>query len=108
MYFGSAPDELLPGARNAIGTCLAVNAGERVALVADDASRPVAASLEHALAESGASADCLLIESVAARPMTAAPREILDALGRADVGILCVQPREGELAARMSIVNTIE
>ena len=108
MYFGPAAADLLPGARNAVGTCLDVKADERVALIADEASRPVAASLEHALEESGARADCLLIESVAERPMTAAPGEVIDALERADVGILCVQPREGELAARMAIVSTVE
>ena len=108
MYFGPASADLLPGARNAVGTCLDVKADERVALIADEASRPVAASLEHALEESGARADCLLIESVAERPMTAAPGEVIGALERADVGILCVQPREGELAARMAIVSTVE
>jgi aminopeptidase len=108
MYFGPASTDLLPGARNAIGTCLDVKAGERVALIADEASQAVAASLEHALADAGASAECLLIERVAARPMTAAPAEVIEALKGADVGILCVQPREGELAARMAIVNTIE
>ena len=108
MYFGPASADLLPGARNAIGTCLDVKADERVALIADEASRPVAASLEHALQESGARAECLLIESVAERPMTAAPAEVIGALERADVGILCVQPREGELAARMAIVSTVE
>lgn len=108
MYFGPASADLLPGARNAIETCLAVGPDERVALIADEASRAVAASLEHALDESNATADCLLIESVTVRPMRVAPREVTAALERADVGILCVQPQEGELAARMAIVGTIE
>jgi leucyl aminopeptidase (aminopeptidase T) len=98
----------MPGAHNAIDTCLAIRHGERVALIADAASRPVAASLERALAEAGARADCLTIESVSDRPMTAAPGPVLDALERADAGILCVQPQEGELAARMAIVSTVE
>ena len=46
----------------------------------------------------------VLIEQVATRPLTAAPPEVLDALERADAGILCVQPQQGELAARMAIV----
>ena len=40
--------------------------------------------------------------------MRSAPREILDALERADAGILCVQPQEGELPARMAIVALVE
>ena len=41
----------MPGARNAVDTCLSIQAGERVALIADEASGAVAASLEAALAE---------------------------------------------------------
>ena len=33
---------------------------------------------------------------------------MLDALERADAGILCVQPQEGELGARMAIVAIVE
>lgn len=108
MIFGTVTDDLLPGAHNAVNTCLAIGRGERVALVADQASRAVAASLERALAEAGAEASCLLIESVAHRPISSAPAEVLDAFENADAGILCVQPQEGELPARMAIVAAIE
>ena len=107
-YYGPAPDDLMPGAHNAVNTCLAIESGERVALIADEASRLVASSLEQALADRGATADCLLVESVATRPLLAAPREVLAAIERADAGILCVQPREGELGARMAIVAAVE
>ena len=45
-------------------------------------------------------ATCLSIEALAARPIVAAPPEVLAALESADAGILCVQPQEGELTAR--------
>ena len=108
MIFGEASADLLPGARNAINVCLGIAPAERVALIADDASANVAASLAAALAEADAVADSVLIERVAERPMREAPRPVLDALERADAGILCVQPREGELPARMAIVATVE
>lgn len=108
MTYGPAEPDLLPGARNAVEVCLAIEPGERVALIADEASRPVAASLEQALVERDARPECLLIESVSPRPMTAAPADVLERLGSADAGILCVQPREGELAARMAIVAAVE
>jgi aminopeptidase len=107
-YYGPASGDLMRGAHNAVNTCLAIVPGERVALIADQASRAVAASLEQALAERGAHADCLVVESVAARPMLAAPEQVLDILERADAGILCVQPQQGELAARMAIVAAVE
>ena len=106
--FGPFSPELAPGARNAIEVCLAIQARERVALIADEASREVAASLAAALDNVGAEADTLLIEQIATRPLTQAPPEILDALERADAGILCVHPLQGELASRMAIVATVE
>ena len=56
----------------------------------------------------GTNTDAVLIEDVVARPMTAAPRPVVDALERADAGILCVQPVQGELRARMAIVAVVE
>jgi aminopeptidase len=108
MAFGSATADLMTGAHNAVDVCLAIRPGERVALIADEASSDVAASLEQALAEREARTDCLLIESVSPRPMPAAPKAVLDALERTDAGILCVQPQEGELGARMAIVAVVE
>src|SRR5690606_3047324 len=108
MFFGEFDEELRRGARNAVDVCLGIAPGERVALIADEASRSVAAALEASLADRGAEMDPVLIESVARRPMTDAPREILTALERADAGIMCVQPQEGELGARMAIVAVVE
>jgi leucyl aminopeptidase (aminopeptidase T) len=106
--FGSFSQELADGARNAVDVCLAIKPRERVALIADDASREVAASIAEALDAAGASKDCVLIEQVAARPLTGAPPEVLRALETCDAGVLCVQPQQGELAARMAIVATVE
>ena len=108
MYFGSFSDELAPGAHNAVDVCLNIQPGERVALIADEASSEVAASLERALADRGAQAQPLLIESVAPRPIRTAPPQVLERLEQADVGILCIQPQEGELGARMAIVAVVE
>lgn len=108
MVYGPVLPDLMPGARNAVETCLAIQPGERVALIADLDSGEVAASLEQALADRGARTECVPIETVASRPMREAPAAVLAALDTADAGILCVQPREGELAARMAIVSVVE
>jgi leucyl aminopeptidase (aminopeptidase T) len=89
MFFGPYPDELRQGATNAVRTCLGIKAGEHVALIADEASRAVAAAIEEALADQGAITSPLLIEALVARPMTTAPPAILEALNQADAGILC-------------------
>jgi aminopeptidase len=106
--FGLASAELAAGARNAVEVCLAIAQGERVVLIADEGSREVAASLAAALDRTGASCDCVLLEAVAPRPLTAAPPRVVEALEGADAGILCVQPRQGELGARMEIVSLVE
>ncbi|CAN5567037.1 aminopeptidase [soil metagenome] len=108
MVFGPVQPDLRPGARNAVETCLAIRPGEHVALIADEASRDVAAALEQTLVDARADARCLRLESVTTRPMPGAPAAVLAALEEADAGILCVQPQEGELAARMAIVSVVE
>jgi leucyl aminopeptidase (aminopeptidase T) len=108
MSFGPAQLDLLPGARNAVGTCLAVQPGERVALIADSASRAVAASLAAALEDASAAYTGLLLEEFGPRPMKAAPAPVLAALETADVGVMCMTPQPGELGARMAIVKVVE
>src|ERR1700740_3422184 len=108
MDFAASNPELMPGARNAVETCLGVRAGEQVALIADEAGRAVAASIYAALDERKARCTGLSLEDLGPRPMAAAPTEVLRALETADVGVLCMTPQPGELAARMAIVKVVE
>jgi aminopeptidase len=108
MNFGSPQAELMPGARNAVETCLGVRPGEHVALIADEASRAVAASIAAALDHRHARYTGFLLEDFGPRPMTAAPPAVLQALETADVGVMCMTPQLGELAARMAIVRVVE
>jgi aminopeptidase len=108
MKFGAAQADLMPGARNAVETCLAVQPGEHVALIADEASSAVAASIAAALEEGHAALTSFLLEDFGPRPMRAAPEDVLHALETGDVGILCMQPQQGELSMRMTIVKAVE
>jgi leucyl aminopeptidase (aminopeptidase T) len=108
MTFGPASPDLLPGAENAIGTCLGVKPGEHVALIADEPSRAVAASLAAALDKARAAYTSFLLEDFGSRPLKAAPIPVLQALESADVGVLCMNPQPGELTARMEIVKVVE
>src|SRR5579859_6121133 len=108
MNFGPASPDLLPGARNAVETCLGIKPGEKVALIADEPSRAVAASLSAVMDTVQAVCTSLLLEDFSPRPVKCAPAPVLDALEAADVGILCMNPQPGELAARMAIVKVVE
>src|SRR5437773_6741395 len=108
MNFGSPQTDLMPGARNAVETCLGVRSGEHVALIADEASRAVAASIATALNDRRAPYTGLLLEDFGPRPMSAAPAPVLEALETADIGMMCTTPQPGELGARMAIVRVVE
>src|SRR5215469_8294080 len=108
MIFGFPQPELMPGAKNAVETCLAVQPDEHVALIADAQSSAVAASLSAALEQVRASTTELLLEEFSPRPMRGAPPAVLQALEKADVGILAMNPQPGELTARMAIVRVVE
>jgi leucyl aminopeptidase (aminopeptidase T) len=98
----------MPGAKNAVETCLAVRPSEKVALIADAISKPVAASLATALDDRHAVTSTFLLEDFGPRPTREAPAKVLEALEAADVGILCMTPQPGELGARMAIVKVVE
>ena len=108
MSFGTPRPELMPGAKNAVETCLAVRPDEQVALIADKASAAVAQSLSDALQQVRAHTTSLLLEDFGPRPLRGAPEPVLSALEKADVGILAMNPQPGELAARMVIVQVVE
>jgi aminopeptidase len=108
MTIRTIREELIPGARNAVETCLAIQPGERVTLITDRPSEEVAGSLARAIETRGAVCEEFLIENLAPRPLTRAPKPILDSLERADAGILCMNPMAGELGARKDIVGVVE
>ena len=108
MYFGLPEPQLMPGAKNAVETCLSVRPGEHVALIADEASRAVAASIAAAIEDRHARYTGLLLEDFGPRPMIAAPPAVLEALETAGAGVMCMRPQPGELGARMAIVRVVE
>src|SRR6202171_5531870 len=108
MGFGTPQLELMLGAKNAVEPGLGTNPGKHVALIADEPSRAVAASLSAAMENVHAACTSLLLEDFGPRPIKSAPAPILEALETADVGILCMTPQPGELGARMAIVKIVE
>ena len=98
----------MPGAKNAVETCLAIQPRECVTVIADQLSKPIAASIAAALRDCGAVCVPFLLEDFGARPLREAPPEILESLESADAGILCMTPQPGELGARMAIVKIVE
>ena len=100
-------EELAPGARNAVRTCLRVEADERVALLTDIETEEIAASLADQVRQVGAALEIHVMEDYGSRPMTSLPRAIRDAFERSDITIYAAQPQTGELAARIEMTEIV-
>ncbi len=99
--------EYQTGARNAVGVCLRVQAGERVTVITDEESAPIAAALREELRAIGADHRVWVLEEEGRRPLTDMPRTILDDLETAAVSIFCAQAQTGELPSRMQMTEVV-
>jgi leucyl aminopeptidase (aminopeptidase T) len=101
-------EDLIPGARNAVRTCLRIVPPEQVVLVTDLETEEIAASLADQVRQVGASIDVHVMEDYGLRPMLSLPAPIRQALERADVSIYAGQPKSGELAFRRDLTQVID
>ena len=101
-------EELIPGARNAVRTCLRIQPGEQVALITDRETAEIAASLAGEIREAGAGFQVCVMEDYGLRPMLDLPAEIRRALEQADVSIYAGQPKTGELAFRRALTEVVD
>ncbi|HEX4037490.1 MAG TPA: aminopeptidase [Acidobacteriaceae bacterium] len=101
------PPDFAPGAGAAVTTCLRVEPSEKVTLICDRATAPIAASLAHELAENGCRWNAFLLEDLAPRPLAALPAVILADLETSDVSIFAVQVQRNELQSRMQMTEVV-
>jgi aminopeptidase len=101
-------EDLIPGARNAVRTCLRVAPRERVVIVTDVETEEIAASLADQVRQVGASIDVHVMEDYGPRPMLSLPAPIRQALEGADVSIYAGQPKAGELAFRRELTRVVD
>ena len=101
------PAEFGPGARAAIRTCLRVEPSEKVTLICDRETAPIAASLAQELAGNGCRWNAFVLEDLAARPLTDMPAEILADMETSDVSLFAVQVQRNELRSRMQMTEVV-
>lgn len=101
------PAEFLPGAHAAVATCLRVEPSEKVTLICDQATLPIAASLARELAANGCSWNAFVLEELAPRPLTAMPAAILADMETSDVSLFAVQVQRNELQSRMQMTEIV-
>lgn len=99
--------ELLPGAHNAIHTCLRLQPEERITLITDRESCEIANALVHEIEAVGSPYSVMVLEDFAPRPLAAMPQPVLDDLERSQVSIFAAQAQTGELGSRIAMTKVI-
>ncbi len=101
------PAEFAPGARSAVTTCLRIRPNEKVTLITDRATEPIAASLAAQLAACGCHWNAFVLEDFAPRPLTDMPAEVLADMETSQVSIFAVQVQPNELRSRMQMTDVV-
>ncbi|MBM3758752.1 MAG: aminopeptidase [Acidobacteria bacterium] len=99
--------ELLPGARNAVRTCLRIDPSERVTLITDKACEEIAAALAHELTDLGCEFMAFRLEDFADRPLAGMPEVVLSDMELSSVSIFAVVAQQGELHSRMQMTDVV-
>lgn len=101
------PEEFRPGARNAVTTCLRIAPNEKVTLITDESTAAIAAAIAGELDEIGCVWNGFVLETLAARPLTAMPAEVLEDMESSQISIFAVQVQPNELRSRMQMTDVV-
>src|SRR6201987_3640982 len=106
-YLHPLDPELLPGARNAIHTCLRLKPQERLTIITDTFTRDIAAALQSEVERVGSEYSLFVLEHHARRPLKFMPEIILDDLACSQVSIFAALTQPGELVARTEMTAVV-
>jgi aminopeptidase len=101
------PADFIPGARSAVTTCLRIAPEEKVTLITDRVTEPIAAALAAQLAERGCAWRAFILEDLAARPLADMPPAVLADMETSQVSIFAVQVQPNELRSRMQMTDVV-
>lgn len=99
--------EYVPGARNAVRVCLAIQPHERVTVITDRASKDIAAALVAEIEAVGAPLRAFVLEACAPRPLAHLPAEIAADMEQSQVSIFCARAQPNELVSRMEMTDIV-
>jgi aminopeptidase len=101
------PAEFAPGARSAVTTCLRIEPSEKVTLITDRVTEPIAAALAAQLAGRGCEWSAFVLEDLALRPLVDMPAEVPADMETSQVSIFAVQVQPNELRSRMQMTDVV-
>jgi leucyl aminopeptidase (aminopeptidase T) len=86
---------------------LRIEPSEKVTLICDRETAPIAASMAQELMTTGCRWNAFVLEDLAPRPLTDMPAEILADMESSDVSIFAVQVQRNELRSRMQMTEVV-
>ena len=107
LLHANFPPEFTEGAQSAVKTCLRIQPEEKVTLITDETTLPIAASLATELEEAGAKWNAFCLEDLAPRPLVNMPAEVLADMETSQVSIFAVQVQQNELRSRMQMTEIV-
>ncbi|MBV9266237.1 MAG: aminopeptidase [Acidobacteriaceae bacterium] len=103
----TADDELAPGARNAVRSCLRIQPHEKVTLITDRACFAIGASLARELVALGCPWNAFVLDKLAPRPLVDMPEPVLADMETSAVSIFAVRAQPNELRTRMQMTDVV-
>lgn len=102
-------NDLIPGARNAVRTCLNITDRDRVVVIRDRPRLEIAETIEKQVVETGAAVRVWTMEDLLERPATEFPRELADGITafRPTASFYVGTGQKGELAFRMPMLQLL-
>ena len=101
------PTDFIHGSHSAVFTCLRIQPDEKVTLITDRVTVPIAASIAAQLAERGCSFNAFILEDLATRPLNDMPTAVLEDMETSQVSIFAVQVQPNELHSRMQMTDVV-
>ena len=101
------PADFIPGAYNAVTTCLRIQPSEKVTLITDERCLTIAASIASELDRVGCAWNAFVLEQVAPRPLTEMPATVLADMETSQVSIFAVEVQPNELHSRMQMTDVV-
>ena len=102
-----ADEQLAPGARNAVVSCLRILPHEKVTLITDRACQEIAAALARELESHRIFFHAWILEDLAPRPLTDMPAVVLEDMESSQVSIFAVRAQANELRTRMQMTDVV-
>jgi len=107
LLHAAYPPDFAIGAQSAVKTCLRVQPSEKVTLITDQQTMPIAASIATELEECGAEWNAFCLEDLAPRPLGSMPSEVLADMETSQVSIFAVMVQQNELRSRMQMTEVV-